>query len=230
MIAHCLFEQSGTFKREFEKLGIHAIDYDIANDYGETDVTCNLFLESWGGYYGKPSIFDRIQKNDIIMAFFPCTRFEDQITMAFRGDQWQLRRYSDAQKLDYSIRLHEQLSTHYTAISMLAATCLRRGLRLIIENPYSAQHYLTRYWPLKPKIIDNDRRLNWDYYKKPTQYFFINCEPQNNLIVEPVEYVEPRNVERCTNADGKSRKVRRSEISPQYANRFIRRYILEGSK
>lgn len=49
MIAHCLFEQSGTFKREFEKLGIHAIDYDHANDYGETDVTCNLFLESWGG-------------------------------------------------------------------------------------------------------------------------------------------------------------------------------------
>ena len=34
---HCLFEQSGTFKREFIKLGIPAYDYDIQNNFGETD-------------------------------------------------------------------------------------------------------------------------------------------------------------------------------------------------
>ena len=27
MIAHCMFEQSGTFKNEFKKLGIEALDY-----------------------------------------------------------------------------------------------------------------------------------------------------------------------------------------------------------
>lgn len=32
MIAHCLFEQSGTFKNEFKKLGIESYDYDIQND------------------------------------------------------------------------------------------------------------------------------------------------------------------------------------------------------
>ena len=37
MIAHCLFEQSGTFKKEFKKLGITAFDYDIQNEYGQTD-------------------------------------------------------------------------------------------------------------------------------------------------------------------------------------------------
>lgn len=26
---HCFFEQSGTFKNEFKKLGIDALDYDI---------------------------------------------------------------------------------------------------------------------------------------------------------------------------------------------------------
>ena len=31
--AHCLFEQSGTFKNEFKKLGIDAYDYDILNDF-----------------------------------------------------------------------------------------------------------------------------------------------------------------------------------------------------
>lgn len=49
MIAHCLFEQSGTFKNEFKKLGINAIDYDIANDYGETDIQIDLFSEIMGG-------------------------------------------------------------------------------------------------------------------------------------------------------------------------------------
>ena len=29
---HCLFEQSGTFKNEFKKLGIDAYDYDIQNE------------------------------------------------------------------------------------------------------------------------------------------------------------------------------------------------------
>lgn len=31
---HCLFEQSGTFKNEFIKLGIPAEDYDIQNKFG----------------------------------------------------------------------------------------------------------------------------------------------------------------------------------------------------
>lgn len=42
---HCLFEQSGTFKNEFKKLGYHAEDYDILNDFGETDNVVDLFAE-----------------------------------------------------------------------------------------------------------------------------------------------------------------------------------------
>lgn len=49
MIAHCLFEQSGTFKNEFKKLGIEAYDYDILNEYGQTDYQLDLFAEIWGG-------------------------------------------------------------------------------------------------------------------------------------------------------------------------------------
>ena len=43
MKVHCLFEQSGTFKREFIKLGFDAYDYDILDDYGETDYQVDLF-------------------------------------------------------------------------------------------------------------------------------------------------------------------------------------------
>ena len=34
---HCFFEQSGTFKNEFIKLGIPAEDYDIQNNFGQTE-------------------------------------------------------------------------------------------------------------------------------------------------------------------------------------------------
>ena len=49
MIAHCLFEQSGCFKNEFKKLGYEAYDYDIQNEFGETDYVIDLFEEIRGG-------------------------------------------------------------------------------------------------------------------------------------------------------------------------------------
>lgn len=49
MTIHCLFEQSGTFKNEFKKLGYEAYDYDILNDYGETDYQLDLYKEIEGG-------------------------------------------------------------------------------------------------------------------------------------------------------------------------------------
>lgn len=42
---HCFFEQSGTFKNEFKKLGYEAYDYDILNDFGETDYVVDLFKD-----------------------------------------------------------------------------------------------------------------------------------------------------------------------------------------
>lgn len=32
---HCFFEQLGTFKNEFKKLGFRAFDYDIQNNFSE---------------------------------------------------------------------------------------------------------------------------------------------------------------------------------------------------
>lgn len=42
MKAHLLFEQSGTFKNEFIKIGIEAYDYDILDDFGQTDFKIDL--------------------------------------------------------------------------------------------------------------------------------------------------------------------------------------------
>ena len=42
---HLLFEQSGNFKNEFKKLGYEAFDYDLQNNFNETDYVIDLFKE-----------------------------------------------------------------------------------------------------------------------------------------------------------------------------------------
>ena len=227
MKAFCLFEQSGTFKNEFKKLGIQAFDYDILNEYGETDHVCDLFAEIDRAYAGGASIFDEISPEDLVLAFFPCTRFEDQALLLFRGDMYQFKSYTDAQKLEYDLKIHKELAVNYATITKLALVALKKGLRLMIENPYTVQHYLTRYWSLKPRIIDKDRTQNGDHFKKPTQYFFIGFLPKNNLVFECMDYYETRIVADIRKTEEKTRAAQRSEIAPQYASRFIRQYLID---
>lgn len=72
--AHCFFEQSGTFKNEFIKLGIPAEDYDIQNNFGETDHTDDLFQAIEDAYEGKPSVFDRIRGGRTETLLWPFSR------------------------------------------------------------------------------------------------------------------------------------------------------------
>lgn len=226
--AFCLFEQSGTWKNEFRKLGIDAEDYDILDDFGETDHVIDLFGEIEKAYSGAPSLFDEIGSDDLAVAFFPCTRFEAVIPLAFRGEQLQQKAWTDARKLEYSMQLHGELHELYVLICKLFAIANRGGWRLIVENPASPIHYLTQYFPVKPKIVDQDRTANGDYFKKPTQYWFVNCEPEQNMFFEPLEERAVLKVERCATEEGKNRKVRRSLMHPQYARRFIKQFILDA--
>lgn len=219
---HCFFEQSGTFKNEFKKLGYEAIDYDIQNEFGETDNVIDLFKEIEKDYKTGESIIDNVKPGDTIIAFFPCVRFEKQIEMAFRGTQSQLKKLSDEQKLEYDLKLHRELSELYELVTKLAIVCLRRKIPLIIENPYSTTHYLTKYWAIPAKVIDKDRTTRGDYFEKPTQYWFIGCEPQYNMILEPQIWQKKKDIV------GTKYGAERSLIAPEYANRFIREFILEG--
>lgn len=226
---HCLFEQSGTFKNEFKALGYEAYDYDILNDFGETDYQIDLYSEIEKGYTGGASIFDNISQEDMIMCFFPCTRFEVQILLHFRGDMVSIQNWEETKKLKYDLKLHQELSYNYEMITKLAMIVYEKNLKMIFENPYSSQHYLIRYWCLKPSLIDYDRRERGDYMQKPTMYYFLNCKPSNNLIIEPM-VIKPKrtnnDMHKFTKETGQNRQVLRSMISKEYANRFIREFIL----
>ena len=222
-IFHCFFEQSGAFKNEFKKLGCKAYDYDILNDFGQTDYVIDLFNEIEKGYLGLNSIFDKIEHGGTIMAFFPCVRFEEQVLLNFRGENSGYKNWSLKKKLSNDLKLHEELNHNYSLITKLVIICIEKNIPLIIENPYGEQHYLKRYWCIKPSIVDMNRRENGDYFIKPTQYWFINCCPKQNVIFEPLELVPYKKIDN-------ENTVGRSMIHPQYARRFIKEYILDESE
>lgn len=234
MKIHCLFEQSGTFKNEFKKLGYEAYDYDLLNNFGQTDYQVDLFNEIVQAYSGGRSIFDDITTDDLILAFFPCIRFENQIMLFFRGQAFQQKKWTLEQKMQYDMNLLDEVNTMYKYVNYMFIVCMRKGLRLIMENPYSEEHFLRRYWCFPAKIIDKDRRANGDFYKKPTQYWFLNCEPKNNMLLEAIPYnaidckdaIRMMSKEDYEKTGAKSKKEARSMIHPDYANRFIRQYLI----
>lgn len=220
MKVHCLFEQSGTFKNAFKKLGFQAFDYDILNDFHETDNIIDLFHEIELAYNECLSIFDNIEKDDLILAFFPCIRFTHRMIFNYTRTSTGNHKFDDIQKLEQNIKYFEQMNYFYALISKMVIVCLKKGLKLIIENPYNERHILNQFWHIKPKIIDMDRTLRGDNYKKPTQYWFINCEPKNNFVMEPISLAEIKRIDTTYN------KVERSLINPNYAERFIREFVI----
>ena len=97
---------------------------------------------------------------------------------------------------------------------------------MIVENPYSTQHFLVRYFPIKSKVVHKDRTLYGDYYKKPTQYWFVNCEPKHNFFLENLQTSD----EFIKTINNIHNKVERSLISKTYANRFLREFVISGWK
>lgn len=225
--AWCFFEQSGTFKKEFQKLGVPAFDIDIKNSFNETDFCIDLFEEIKAEVRGEKTIFSEIRKDDLIFAFFPCTRFSARVPLNARGEGAQMRGWSVSEKLNYSSKTVKELAENYEVLCLLVEVCLQKNLRLVIENPYTQPSFLTLYFPIKPAFIDTDRSIRGDFYKKPTQYFFINCAPEHNFIFVSGSSSVTKRIE-TTTGDGKhSQAEMRSMMSPAYANRFIREFLLD---
>ena len=174
---HCFFEQSGTFKQEFIKLGIPAEDYDIQNNFGQTDHMDDLFKEIENAYDDKPSLFDNITKDDLIVAFFPCIYFSALSQMSMYWTCVNYRKKTTKEATDEILkRSHNREYFFSLAVKMLAVAQIR-GLRLIMENPWSEQTFLKANFVMAPTLVDMDRTKRGDFFKKPTAYFFINCEP-----------------------------------------------------
>lgn len=222
---HCFFEQSGTFKNEFKKLGYEAYDYDIQNNFGQTDYVIDLFAEIENAYDDKPSIFDSITSEDLVFSFFPCIYFcaMSQVDMYFSAKNY--RKMTQKKKTDIILERNRNRENFYRLAVKMISVCIMRNIRIVMENPWSEQTYLKNNFVAKPNIVDNNRRLRGDYFKKPTAYWYFNCEPTTGSSFQKPK--EIKSVAWCK----KSPKAgmcseERSMISPDYARNFICDFIL----
>ena len=218
---HCLFEQSGTFKKAFEKLGYKALDYDI-NKTENVDVQTDLFKQIFiTDTEMTKTIFNDIAKDDLVFAFFPCTYFSDQSQLLSRGDSFGQKNWDIEQKLKYSMDKMEERAKFYMYLCKLCLVAIKKGFKLIIENPNGKENFLKQYFPIKPAVIILNRQKMGDFYKKPTQFFFVNCEPEFKLWSE------------CTIKINKKIRIEdnkgfaRSIISQDFAETFIKTFIID---
>lgn len=228
---HCFFEQSGTFKNEFIKLGIPAEDYDIQNEYGQTDHTDDLFKAIEDAYEDKHSLFDTITRDDLIMAFFPCIFFCQASQSAFQYTHNNYSKLDIRQKTKKILERSKNREYFYSLLIKLFCIVQVRNLRMIVENPYSGQHYLVlaQNFVMNPTFIDHNRQMRGDYFKKPTAYWFVNCQPTSGT-----SYTKPTMTKTVFTAKAASRaglcSEERSLISPDYARNFICDFILGKSQ
>lgn len=111
------------------------------------------------------------------MAFFPCIYFCEKSQLAMNGYYVNYRKLSEREKAEKIIERSRNREHFYRLLTMLYAVVVERGLRMIIENPWSANGYLNNNFIVPPTFIDKNRRLRGDSFKKPTAYWFVNCKP-----------------------------------------------------
>lgn len=201
---HCFFEQSGIFKNEFIKLGIPAEDYDIQDNFGETNNVIDLFEEIEKAYGGGKSVFDSISRDDLIIAFFPCIKFcsvMEQLQHEEFYDASQ-RRNKNFGTTEYYIKKWKVLRNYskerfffYDIILMLTAVIQIKGLRMIIENPWHPTNFTNHFFFLRTSVIDNDRTRRGDYFRKPTAYWYVGCKPTYG---ESFQYTNEKDIRRIT--------------------------------
>jgi len=222
---HCFFEQSGTFKNEFIKLGIPAEDYDIQNNFGQTDHVVDLFQAIEDAYDGRPSLFDTIGGGDLIMAFFPCIFFCESNMLNFRLDARNYRKLDVRGATQKICERSQSRDVFFRLATKMVCVAIERGLSLIMENPYSSQSYICNNFVLPPTVIDKNRMLRGDYFEKPTAYWFVGCEPTNGSSLQLDK--EKRTIKKAKSSPSQGLcSEERSLISPDYARNFICDFIL----
>lgn len=177
-------------------------------------------------HMGGGSVFDTISKDDLIIAFFPCIYFEALQMTTYQLTSINQRAMSYCEKIKDALERLQKRTYFHTLLYKLVYIVSEKGLRLIIENPATQPNYLVgmQNFP-NPTFIDKNRMLRGDYFKKPTAYWYFNCEPTYGESWQKdkkqKKIMESKSAPRaglCSEA--------RSMISPDYARNFICDFVL----
>ena len=157
------------------------------------------------------------------MAFFPCIYFCAMSQVAFSWGCTNYRKLTTRQKTDKILQRSKNREYFFSLIIKMFAIAKERGIRMIVENPWSEQTFLKSNFILPPSMVDKDRTRRGDFFMKPTAYC---CDPMEGY------FTEQQDKERKSIAYARQSKEaglcseERSMISPDYARNFICDFIL----
>lgn len=210
---YCLFEQSATFRDAFRRAGFVAECIDIRNDFGKTDHVIDIFqaLKDRTFPFDSDTLHDKTTR---FIAFFPCTYFSSNNDMIFRGDSTIFRKMSDDDKKRYIFKRRIQRHHYKTMLYTLVLRCNVYHIPLILENPVSQT--IKQY--LGKPAVSHSRNKYGDYFYKPTCYYCYNCDFDERFMKLQQLYT-PKRVQHLK---GGNKTVKRSMISPEYADNFIK--------
>lgn len=166
-----------------------------------------------------------MSKNDLILAFFPCIYFCAHSQMMFSYGHTNYRKLNTMQKTAKILERSANREHFFSLAVKMLSVAKHKGLRLIMENPWSEQTFLKANFVMPPTLVDNNRMLRGDYYVKPTAYWYINCEPTHGK-----SYQNDKEKKTIIKSKGSSKagvcSEERSLISPDYARNFICDFII----
>ena len=209
---------------------------------------------------GGASVFDSISYDDLVMAFFPCIKFcsvmeQMQHEDFYDASQWRKKNYGTQ---EYYQRKWEVLRSYaqerflfYDLALKLTAIIQIKGLRMIMENPWHPTNFTNHFWFARASLIDIDRTRRGDYFRKPTAYWYTNCDPTFGETLQPTPKDKIKTITAGSCASKTKKKMRgvmnkedvdrrflghtsskgicdeeRSMISLDYARNFICDHIL----
>lgn len=159
------------------------------------------------------------------MAFFPCIYFSCMSQMLISYTHRNYVNLSPKERIDEILKRSANRELFFARAVKMVAVAKMRGLRLIMENPWSEQTFLKQNFPFNPTVIDNDRTRRGDYYTKPTAFWFINCKAGNGFTLQPRK--KDKNIcQMPKSSEAGLCSEERSMISPDYARNFICDFIL----
>ena len=228
----CLFEQSGTFKNVLKKdFGIEKVfDFDLKNEFGQTDFQIDLFEQINQEFNNiiththTHTIFSELTTNSLCFAFFPCIYFSCMKNNIFDLTSFNFRAKNDKQIATYVLKQLQQRTLFHKMILKLYFIFKIKKYRLIIENPATQPHYLFQQNFPKPTIIDYDRTLRGDFFKKPTAYWFVNIQCTKGMTMQKNFNVKKIMESRSSSKSGEC-STQRSMISEDYARNFCNDFI-----
>lgn len=170
-------------------------------------------------------MFDTITKDDLIVAFYPCIYFCEKSQCAFYINMYNYRGLSELERIKKILERTELRKEFYSRLIRFVYVIIKKGLRMIFENPWTQPHYLKGNFLKKPDVIDNNRMERGDFFIKPTAYWFWNCSPTHGFTYQ-------NDKKQKIVSDSKSApkaglcSEERSMISSDYARNWICDFVL----